>query len=66
MKFKVEKMMCGGCTSNVKAKLEALAGVESAQVDLASGTAEVTGQVNPQQVIETLSAAGYPTTLQSE
>ncbi|WP_020396800.1 heavy-metal-associated domain-containing protein [Thiolinea disciformis] len=65
MKFKVEKMMCSGCTSTVKAKLEALAGVTAVRVDLASGTAEVEGTIIPQQVIDTLQAAGYPTRLQS-
>jgi copper chaperone CopZ len=64
MKFKVEKMMCGGCVSNVKQKLEALEGITSADVDLESASAEVQGNVDPQQVIDTLTAAGYPTTLQ--
>ncbi|MEZ5478051.1 MAG: heavy metal-associated domain-containing protein [Thiolinea sp.] len=63
MKFKVEKMMCGGCVSNVKTKLEALDGVDSAQVDLESASAEVEGAVDAQVVIDTLTAAGYPTSL---
>jgi copper chaperone CopZ len=66
MKFKVEKMMCGGCVSNVQSKLEALEGVTKATVDLASARAEVEGSVDAQQVIDTLSAAGYPTSLQNE
>ena len=41
MKFKVEKMMCGGCTSNVQSSLEALENVTSVDVDLESGTAIV-------------------------
>ncbi|MEZ5534833.1 MAG: heavy metal-associated domain-containing protein [Thiolinea sp.] len=63
MKFKVEKMMCGGCVSNVKNKLEALEGVTEAYVDLESASAEVAGTINAQQVIDILTAAGYPTTL---
>lgn len=63
MKFKVENMRCGGCVSNAKQKLEALEGCTSATVDLASASAEVQGTVDPQQVIDTLTAAGYPTTL---
>lgn len=66
MKFKVEKMMCGGCVSNVQSKLDALDGVEQASVDLDSGSAEVSGTVSADVVIETLSAAGYPTELLTE
>jgi copper chaperone CopZ len=63
MKFKVEKMMCGGCTSNVQSSLEALENVTSVDVDLESGTAIVNGEVDPQVVIATLIEAGYPTEL---
>lgn len=63
MKFKVEKMMCAGCVSNVKAKLEALDMVESAEVDLDSGTAVVEGAVEASLVVDTLTEAGYPTEL---
>lgn len=63
MKFKIEKMMCGGCTSAVKAKLDALENVKTAEVDLESGTATVDGNVDPKEVIETLTEAGYPTVL---
>ncbi len=66
MKFNVEKMMCGGCVSNVTQKLEALEGVTAAQVDLASASAEVEGTVDAQTVIDTLTAAGYPTRLQND
>ncbi|HPE58689.1 MAG TPA: heavy metal-associated domain-containing protein [Thiolinea sp.] len=61
MKFKVEKMMCGGCVSNVKGKLEAMDGVTHAEVDLESKTATVEGAVDEQAVIEVLTKAGYPT-----
>ncbi len=63
MKFKVEKMMCGGCVSNVTQKLQALEGVTEARVDLESTSAEVEGTFNVQRIIDTLTAAGYPTTL---
>lgn len=63
MKFKVEKMMCGGCVNNVKTKLEALNGVTSANVNLESASAEVEGSVDAQVVIDTLTSAGYPTSL---
>lgn len=63
MKFKVEKMMCGGCVSNVTQKLQALEGVTEAKVDLESASAEVEGTFDAQLVIDTLTAAGYPATL---
>lgn len=63
MKFTVENMKCGGCSSAVQTKLEALDGVEHVKVELATKTAEVQGSVNPDLVIETLTEAGYPTEL---
>ena len=63
MKFKVEKMVCGGCVNNVKTKLEALGGVTEVKVDLASAIAEVEGTVDAQAVVDALAAAGYPATL---
>lgn len=63
MKFKVEKMMCGGCVANVTQKLEALEGVTSVKVDLASASAEVEGSVDEDLVVDTLTTAGYPTSV---
>lgn len=40
--MKIEGMMCGHCEMTVKKALEALNGVESAQVSHESGTAVVT------------------------
>ncbi|HPQ97428.1 MAG: heavy-metal-associated domain-containing protein [Thiothrix sp.] len=61
MKFKVEKMVCSGCVSTVKGKLEAMTGVTRADVDLATKTAVVEGAVDEQAVIRVLTEAGYPT-----
>lgn len=66
MKFTVENMKCGGCSSTVQTKLEALTGVEQVTVDLATKTAEVQGSVEPELVIDTLTAAGYPAELAEE
>jgi copper chaperone len=62
MKFKVENMRCGGCVKAVTDKLEALEGSSNIQVDLETASAEVEG-IDAQTVIDTLTAAGYPTTL---
>lgn len=63
MKFTVENMKCGGCSSAVQHKLAALEGVEQVSVDLATKTAEVQGEVDAELIIETLTEAGYPTEL---
>lgn len=63
MKFRVENMKCGGCVNHVKQKLEQLEGCARVTVDLASASAEVEGNISPQQIIDTLTAAGYPATL---
>lgn len=63
MKFKIEKMMCSGCVSNIKARLEALDTVESAEVDLDSGTAVAEGAIDASLVVDILTEAGYPTQL---
>jgi len=63
MQFIVENMKCGGCTAAVQTKLEALDGVDSAVVDLATKTVTVQGSIDADIVIETLTAAGYPTEL---
>ncbi|HMT93029.1 cation transporter [uncultured Thiothrix sp.] len=63
MKFTVENMKCGGCSSAVHSKLDALAGVEQVSVDLATKTVEVHGQLEAELIIETLTEAGYPAEL---
>lgn len=63
MQFIVENMKCGGCTAAVRTKLESLDGVDSAVVDLDTKTATVQGSIDADIVIETLTAAGYPTEL---
>ena len=40
--MKIEGMMCGHCEARVKKTLEALAGVDSAEVSCEAGTAVVT------------------------
>lgn len=63
MKFTIEKMMCGGCVSNVTQKLEALDGITHIKVDLESASAEVDGSMDAQLIVDTLAEAGYPATL---
>lgn len=58
--FKVSGMTCGSCVRHVRTALAPLAGVESVEVDLASGQARVTGTVDARQIIAALDEAGYP------
>lgn len=44
--LKIEGMMCGHCEAAVKKALEAVAGVESAEVSHVSGTAVVIGNAD--------------------
>ncbi len=62
LKFHVEKMKCGGCVAAAKEAIEKLPGVDSAEVDLESASAEVSGSVDADAVIQALTSAGYPAT----
>lgn len=61
--FDVKNMKCGGCTSAAESAVSKLPGVESATFDLDSATGTVVGNVDPQQVIDALTAEGYPATV---
>lgn len=61
-KFKVDGMACSHCSGRVEATIKSLPGVENVNVDLASGTATVEGNVDPAIVTEAVTAAGYPAT----
>lgn len=56
----VEGMTCGHCVKHVDEALRPLAGVQSVDVDLASGTVRVTGPVDSAALIAALDDAGYP------
>ena len=57
----IEGMMCGHCSGRVKKALEAVAGVETAEVSHETGTAEVTlrGDVSDEALAEAVTDAGY-------
>lgn len=59
-KFKIEGMACSHCTGRVADTINALPGVENVKVDLALGTAEVTGNVPAATIEKAVSDAGYP------
>lgn len=59
----VQGMHCAGCAAKVTRKLQAVAGVEKAQVDAAKGTAVVTVKADatpsPRALWEAVEKAGY-------
>ena len=59
MTLKIEGMMCPHCEATVKKALEAVAGVESAEVSHVSGTAVVTGSAAPEALKAAVEDKGY-------
>ena len=57
--IKVDGMMCNHCRANVEKNLKALECVDNVEVDLASGTAVVEGDVTDEKVIKTIEGLGY-------
>lgn len=58
--YTVSGMTCGHCASSVKEEIGNLAGVETVEVDLASGRVDVTGEdIADDAVAAAVSEAGY-------
>ena len=61
--FHIDKMKCMGCVANAEKAIIALPGVEKVEIDLENKSARIEGDIDPQQVIEAVTAVGYPTSL---
>lgn len=59
MVIKVEGMMCMHCAGRVKAAVEAVKGVTSAEINLEKGAATVNGSADRAAVVAAIVAAGY-------
>jgi copper chaperone CopZ len=59
--LKVEGMTCGHCVARVQKALDAAPGVDTARVDLQSGTTEVRfgAETDPATLIGVIEASGY-------
>lgn len=66
LKLDVNNMKCGGCVAAAEAAVNKLPGVASASFDLDSASGTVSGDMEPQAVIDALTAAGYPASLRTE
>lgn len=58
-KYRIKGMSCPHCQATVTKALSALDGVESVTVDLASGIATITGEVNDEAVSKAVYDAGF-------
>jgi copper chaperone len=60
-RFEVDNVKCGGCAAAIRDGLSELAGVESVEVDIASGQVEVAGSDLDRGELGTrLASLGYP------
>jgi len=57
--LKVDGMTCQHCVMAVKKALESVEGVSGAEVDLATGSAEVQGQADIQALLAAVREEGY-------
>lgn len=57
--FKIEGMSCMHCVARVKAAIEGVEGVKTADVDLQKAEAVVAGAFEPSAVVAAVEAAGY-------
>lgn len=59
LQFKVPGMSCGGCAASVRKALGTVAGVETAEIDLAARTVALTGSADREAVAQALTRAGF-------
>ena len=59
IKLNITGMTCGHCVAHTKKSLEAVPGVESAEVSLEPGGAVVKGDVDAMALVAAVKEAGY-------
>lgn len=59
IELNVQDMTCASCVKHVSEALQGLAGVETVEVDLATGRVRVTGTAESAALIAALDDAGY-------
>ena len=59
MKLEIKGMTCGHCVASVKKALEAVPGVEQADVDLKAGAAEVAGAADVEALLAAVREEGF-------
>ena len=66
MKFSVTGMSCAACSARVEKAVSAVSGVEKCAVNLLTNSMTVEGNVNSEQIIRAVEAAGYGATAEGE
>lgn len=61
--FRVEKMMCSGCVSNVEKALQDINGIEAVDVNLEQKMVTVSGDFEDQAIADLMSKSGYPASI---
>ncbi len=59
VRLSIGGMACAGCVGAVEDALKSVPGVEASSVNFAEHTAEVTGEITAEELIKTVTAAGY-------
>ena len=59
IQLSITGMSCGGCVANAKKHLEAVNGVEQADVNLDQKSAKVTGSARVEDLLAAVKSAGY-------
>ncbi|MBQ7650124.1 MAG: cation-translocating P-type ATPase, partial [Victivallales bacterium] len=57
--YDVQGMHCAGCAARVEKKVSAVAGVESAKVNLVGHSLAVTGDASPDEIVAAVVSAGF-------
>lgn len=61
----IKGMTCNNCVKHVQHAIQAVPGVTSVEIDLASGRAEVQGSADPGILIAAVVEEGYETKIQA-
>ena len=63
VQINIQGMTCGHCVQHVKTALMQVPGVDTALVDLQTGTAQVTGTAAPEALLAAVEEEGYQASL---
>ena len=57
--LRINGMKCAGCVAGLEAAISTVKGVSAASINFATKSAEVQGDLDPQQIIDAIQAKGY-------
>ncbi len=65
MVFKVEKMMCSGCETNIKNAFSKVDGIDNITINLANKIVDITGSISTKDAVQIIADAGYTAVLKN-